>query len=315
MFRKKDFKKAIEIADANIARDPDFTSSYLVKLDALRLAPNAQLVEAFKLIYDLDKSRPGDLRFMRSVNLEARDLNLLSVADYKMQELQRAFPENFDIFFNLFSTNHLLEKSDENVAIIKQMRQRFGTNALRPSVSPMVFSYSNLRNYQEIIVEIEEAYPEIKMLTFTDEDLARDENGGNNIEALTIYYAASLIHVGRSDEAQPYVDWVCDYYGIDDLEGNYAEWELAKLGEARVCMELRGEAETIAAYNRELYFERRARTGWPGYFKVNGPYHLVADHPDVQTVQKEIMEDIHLQRDEVIEWLKAEGEWDKYDEN
>lgn len=306
---EKNFDKAIEIADANIARDPDFTATYMVKLDALRLAPNAQLVEAFKFIYNLDKSRPGDLRFMRSVNLEARDLDLLPVAEYKMLELQRTFPNNFDIYFNLISTNHLLEKSAENVEILTQLRQRFGAASLRPSVAPMVFSYSSLRKYQEIVQEIESNFPEVKAISFTEEDLGKDENGNSNIENLMLYYGGSLIKLGRVEDAQPYADWICKYYGIDELEGDYTSWNNEKLAEARACSALRIDGKAVADYNRELYFERRARLGWPEYFVVNIRNHLVEDHPDIQAVQKEIMDDLHRQRTEVIEWLKTEGEW------
>ncbi len=307
--KEKNFEKAIEIAEATIARDPDFTATYMVKLDALRLSPNAQLVEAFKFVYNLDKSRPGDLRFMRSVNLEARDIDLLTVAEYKMLELQRTFPNNFDIYFNLMSTNHLLGKSAENVEILTQLRQRFGAASLRPSVAPMVFSYSSLRKHEEIVAEIESNFPEVKAISFTEEDLGSDENGNDNIENLMLYYGGSLIKLGRVEDAQPYVDWICEYYGIDELEGDYTSWENEKLAEARSCSALRGDGEAIAAYMRELYFERRARLGWPEYFVVNIRHHLVEDHPEVQAVQKEIMEDLHHQRTEVIEWLKSEGEW------
>ncbi|GAB5410297.1 MAG: hypothetical protein BalsKO_26620 [Balneolaceae bacterium] len=304
-----DNEKALELVEANIARDPEYSAIYLIKNDILRMAPRADLVDGFKFMYDLNKSKPGDLRFIRSVELHARDLNMVGLSTYQSKQLVRLYPNNFEIYESVFPSNSLAGNWEENFAIIEEFRQRFGTAVLRQLARPVSFGSFFIGEYEAALETIDEAYPEIKILINSDSLLAPLVEKEDNVENLTINYAASLLKLGRTEEAEQWASKVCEYYEIDIFEGEMIDWEIDELSNARMCAALNENGALVAEINRIIYFDKRGRIGWPLGFREAIWYLLVKDHPDVMQVRDEIMADIHQQRAEVIEWLKEEGEW------
>ncbi|MFK8053625.1 MAG: hypothetical protein AB8F65_11680 [Woeseiaceae bacterium] len=308
-YEKGDYAKAMELVEANIARAPEYSPIYMIKVSILRDPPKSDLVGAFKFSYDLYRDRKEDLQFLRTMELQARDLGLIGFSNFQAQELVRLYPDIFENYKSVFQSNALQGKTGANAEMLGMFRERFGAALVKPLAEPRSWVGLLEGKPQDVLDLIDEAYPSIGLQIDSASPISVPIESQGTYLNLFVDYVTALLGVDRPGDAEAMRKKLCDYLGVDDLADDMSSWEINDLFNARICAALQLDGALVASIDRTLYFSKRARMGWPLYLKTRPIYQLVRTHPDVVQLRSEILADLDMQKAKVVAWLKAEGEW------
>ncbi len=307
----KDYDKANEIADKIIAKYPDYTQIYSVKLGLLTNSPFGDLSSGFKLIHKALKQKPNDLALLLEIARLSRDLDMLELTSKYLEKLQLLYPNNFDIIDVLFGVNAMKGKHQLNLDIMQSFVDRFGDMARKPTVEPISLSYILLKDYNKAKKAIEESFPEFKDGTVV---INKESVNGKpyDLLSLTEIYVRLLLEMNQKGRIPTFVEKIEKYYGYENFkEKPLDSLDIGQLFQKSNIEGMKGNIDAMLETRKMLAYDRKVLRQVVTDVKLGLVINMHADNPKVQEAGKEVMSEIHKMRAEVIAYLKSEGEWDE----
>ena len=294
LVRNEEFEAALELLDEIIERSPEYKNAFARKSGILAGLPYGQIDESFKLIYQAYKLDPTNLDLIESVATRAKDLDFYPVAEYMTKELERLYPDNngtLDMRFDLSLASGDYNKAEE---MALQLKNNFGSER-----SLYYFSTLNFvqRKYKEALAPIEEYKQE---LTQTP-PIINDSNDGWAGTTVVLFR-----ELGRNKEADILADELCEY---EEANNDGQESEIDEKFEKFGCSIATGDYEITTQIVDDLYFNDNWKSGWPEGLNTSSIPSKIKQTDAFKDVVNRVYGDLHGMRTNVIEWLKAEGEW------
>jgi len=304
------YAKALDLVEKNIARDPDFTSIYQVKLGILRNAPNGKLAEAFKVAHELYQKDSTDLQFLDFVCDIARDLDMGFLAQHYVDEMFELYPNNFDVLQNIIATHMSTNSFQENIDFMLAARQRYSAispeAAKRGFATPLVISYEALGDFKEAIAIVDEAFPEIKDGTYIIDSLG----GPGDNRQLARHYPLLLNQLEPSDISAPFKNKMAVHYDVSkQLEDGIETLEVIDLYNILWVKALEGDTSVAVSLMEEIYFKRKDKVGWEFLLKGDILPLALGNESLYVAMSNRIYKDLHRMRAEVVSYLQEKGEW------
>ena len=298
------YDEAMIIIDRNIKRNPDYNGSYYAKAWLLRDVPYGQLDNAFDLAYEGYLNDPDDMDFMWMVSDIARDLNMIAVAEHFGERIKEVYPENHAGPRNLMRTK-LTEGDYEGVKqIIDELTVIYGDRTFEFFVVELTAYYFSINDFEKATELWTDIHPEF---------FANPESTIENVDQQTaaLYVNILFEKLGKSEEAELLADKICTYKD-QQLE------EMLESGRTEIYNELdvklycqiasKKYEEAITSLER-FHFELNSKANWPLILTSEIPYYPLKDLPSYKKFEERLYADLAVMRGNVIDYLKAEGEW------
>jgi TolB-like protein/Tfp pilus assembly protein PilF len=306
---RKEYEKGIELLDKVIARAPKYTSAHRTKINTLANIPNGDLDGAFIAAHKALKENPESLEILDLIVNLSSDVDLIQLREHYSNQMTRLYPQNFDALGAVFGTNDLKGEFEKNIQMMNAMKQQFGPQVTKFMAAPLTFILYNLGKNEEVLSVIDKEWPEIANKTY---DFDSYNNRQLNLDAqnLVFLYATVLVDEGRNEEAQFYIDSICEDYSTKNQgkETTYSDLDPNDLWMSMNCSLIKGNVEEGIDQLKEYYFERKGKRAYPFAF-LSDVFLLYKNHPEMIKTKELILDDIHKMRNEVITYLKEEGDW------
>lgn len=293
------YEEASEILDGIISIYPDYSPVYEKKGWLLRDVPYGELDKAFEFAYKAYQRNPEDINLMQLVNDIARDVDLFTITDYFADRIIELYPNNNTGYRERFEDHIYLGEYDEAEAILDQFRQTYGEGI--DAFFAIQLSY--------IFYERGEYEKGLEVIQLRNEDFFESgiiETDGQNTRAR--FYAIFLEKLGRTEEA---VEW--KNKSIRYMESKIAESiegeEYKKLNYELDLQILNKDFESTAKTLEKMHFQFNSKANWPKIFKTEIQFFAFKESPYYQPMRDKIDADLAGMRGNIIEFLKAEGEW------
>lgn len=320
-YRKTDYDKALELLDKNIEQHPDFISSYARKISLLRTEPIGKLDEAFIAAYEGYQERPEDLNFINLMITSAYQFDLDSLAKSYHNEILRLFPNNpaaenvrmqLSDSMTIYIDNKEFERAKAYAIehFLNQMgadnRESFEKYLNNLESTTLFQDYFENKEYQQAFGIIQDVYPEYLTDTLTTHPEYISET-------MRIKYLFE--QVGRDDLAEnlgkllkevPFEYQTCC---IPEFDEDIKKEETRVLYQMAQKYALLNQPKKVAEIVNEIHFVRNAKDYWWEGRWDDEWYQGIREHPDLAAVLKRVEEDKQRMKDNVIAFLKAEGEW------
>jgi TolB-like protein/Tfp pilus assembly protein PilF len=294
LVRNERFEEALELLDQIIARSPEYKNAYTRKSAILAGLPYGEIGESFKLIYQAYKLDPENRDLLLSVGYRAKDLDFYPLAEYMTKELERLYPDNAATLDQQFDLKRAAAdfKSAESLAL--QIKDIYGGER---SLFYYTVLYHVQGRYEEALTLIQELYPGLAL----DPPIVDESNA-----AWAGSRAGLLRGLGRYDEADQFALTYCDY-----LESNPSGTgsEMAKKFDELSCSSASGQYKRVLQIVEDLYFNDNWKSGWPEGLATTTHPPEFRNMKEYKELVSRVYTDLHEMRADVIEWLKAEGEW------
>ena len=294
LVRDEQFEEALELLDKIIKRSPEFKNAFARKSGILAGLPYGQIDESFKLIYQAYKLDPENLDLLLAVATRAKDLDFYPLAEYMTTELERLYPDNnstLDLRFDLSLASGDYNKAEE---IALQLKENYGGERT-------IFFFIALNfvqgKYKEALATIEEYEPEL-MQNPPVINISNDDWAGT--------IAVLFRELARNEEADVLANALCEYE-IANNDGTESKIDM-KFEEFSCNLNMENYDEAIVIID-DLYFNDKWKSGWPEGLTTNIIPSGLKKTEAFKDVVNRVYEDLHGMRAEVIDWLKAEGEW------
>ncbi len=259
-------------------------------------------VQAFKSFHKSLKDFPFLYGYMYWNTLISLDLDLLPLAERYSRLIQTRYPEN-----TLYTYNHAYdillaeERYDEamDLTIIWNTNKGLNDKSAIANIARAHFLKGNLENAKQILLEqFSDLYEEIAGGGYPTVSITDPE-----IRAIKTYIGV-LRETGESEIAKPLADFICSYY-----EEFHARGFFAKKFDRVDCYYLQNDLDGFVNSLRHGYFNGGNRLGVYRDLKLLR-YPVFEDKPAYQALFREIEQETHRMRAQVIEYLKEEGDWD-----
>ncbi|MEO9887280.1 MAG: hypothetical protein ABJG33_16710, partial [Balneola sp.] len=295
--------KAIALFDKNIENNPDFIRSYTEKIDLLRKEPFGRLDEAFIEAFKAYQKNPNNLHLIETLAISAYDFNLASLADELEAKVLALYPENTAAIGARLQKYYENKEYDEAIKLIETELK-----GVMPEeeYSKILFAYTLLSLVEKKafieakeLIEIQQPLYFSNTLTVHPLDML-----------LTAYVRKTFIETGDIEHADKLAELECDYYDSKlEFGGDIKKEKTPALRSYAKCSALLWDAPLVADILNELYFNRNDKyiDAHDEYSEV--VYNNIRNHPKMVEVFDRIKEDNDQMKVNVIEWLKAEGEW------
>lgn len=302
LWREGRYDQSITILDKIIDRYPDYSQAIQSKSSILSTIPYGELGEAFKLVYKAYQTNPKDRALLETLRARARDLDMFKLADHYEVKLKELYPENTVVqFYEL--ERYLEEKEyDKAEAFLEEYKKKVGDES--GEVTRYMFStvYGFQGRYDEAI----------DLYTRFDKELAEKPNGiDQNNSGRVVFIGFLYLEAGRDEEVKKYADAVCSFLegDLENKPENMPEFQLCVL--ELNCTILKQDYVAMTEELEEWYFDRNFKSGYTardGNIGFGIPEEI-KEMPELKEVMDRVYDDIHEMRSDVIDYLKAEGEW------
>ncbi len=295
-----EYEEATNIFDKMIETYPDYTLTYRYKAGMLEDSPFGQLDKAFELLYDAYLITPDDIILMRALNDLSRDLDYMEMADYWEKRIGELYPENEAYRWVQISNRYQEQKYNETERMLEEVMDIFGEQSSDEISQFLSRVYYLEGRYQDGVDLMEEEYPEL-----LEQPVKIDDSN----DSWVVLYSDLLEKVGKIERAQQLRDTFCEFTDTQieesttDRERTWNRW-----GEFS-CMVYDKDYEEAIALFEELYFVKNSRSDTPIYFANGWELNVLENKPAFQQLKTRIMDDIRLQRSNVIKFLKSKDEW------
>lgn len=293
--------EALEVLDRILERNPEFSIALFGKSEILAKVPYGQIDEAFKLAFEAYQTDRKDRNLLNALIFYSKDLDIYPLAEHFEQEFERYYPNNSDV--QLSRINQHLDEGRYNSAEdeLEAYLAQFGDQMRENRHELLSTIYYKQGNIDKAISIYEQYNPE-----FTDLDLELNEYNDN---AAMTYFMLNKKR-GEFPDQERLETLICEYYD-EQAEKSKAEGKIVQAYfEGRNCDFIQENTDVIIESMEYSHFEQKNKIGWPQF--VNNPGILFEDFletPEFKELYKRIEADLHEMRDEVIIYLKAEGEW------
>tara|TARA_R110002124_G_scaffold44656_3_gene135912 strand:+ start:11390 stop:13612 length:2223 start_codon:yes stop_codon:yes gene_type:complete len=294
LVRKEEFEAALELLDEIMERSPEYKNAFARKSAILADPPYGQIGESFKLIYQAYKLDPENRELLFTVGDRAKELDFFTLSEYMTKELERLYPENTTTLDRRFSLNLMSGEFEKAEAIALQLKENYGGE--RTIFYFRALNYTQGK-YKEALAPIEEFEPELMQ----NPPVLNPSNEGWAGTTVVLFR-----ELGRNEEADLLAEKYCEYLENKEVgEGLRLDEKFNKFS----CLLVSNNTDETIELIEDLYFNENWKRRWPEGLVFNTIPTDLKKSEEFKNIVKKVYADLHAQRANVIEYLKAEGEW------
>ncbi|GAB5410298.1 MAG: hypothetical protein BalsKO_26630 [Balneolaceae bacterium] len=298
--RENKFEEALTILNSTIERYPDYSPAYEKKAWLLRDTPYGELDTAFEFAYKAYQRNPESIDLMELVSNIARDVDFFPITYTLADRGIELYPNN-NQGYRIKLRSLLYEGEFEGVEqILNQFVSLYGERVREFFAVQMSYMAYERGNY--------EAGLDIISFGFEDffEKPIEIETDAQEVRAR--FMLIFLEKLGRAEEAQEWLSKVTSY--MEGKLNSMSEKEAYNklLTRADLAMTEK-DFKTTAELYEKMHFEYNSKANWPIIFKTEVQYFPFKESSYYQPLRDKIDVDLAIMRGNIIEFLKAEGEW------
>lgn len=294
------YEEATRIFDKMFEVYPDYTLTYRYKAGMLAETPYGKLDEAFELLFEAYSKKPDDLVLMQALLNISRNLDFKPVAKFLVMKIGDLYPENDRNMWINASIAFDDQDYEKTEALLSEAIDIYGEQSRDDISNWLVRVYYLQGRYEEGIRLLEEEFPEFKEQPVN----IKESNNGK-----IAIYSALLEKVGRQERALQLQQSFCDF-NTKQIEESTTEREKTwQRWDQITCKVWDNDLDGAIDLFEELYFVHNSKSDIQSFFAGGIELKALENMPRFQDLKKRIMADLHAQRLNVINYLKAEGEW------
>lgn len=295
--------KGLELFDSVLENNPNYMDAKRAKANALGGIGIGKIDKAFINIYEVYKTDTNNVDLIVNLHGLSESLGLYKIQEHFVKRMGEEFPNNQYYYFMYANYYSEHGKIDEVLDFIETGRGVFSDN-FNKEIDTFRARLAYLNGEKEDAIRMyEEFNPEIlaDVVEINNTDKAND----------VATYLSYLNSAGLNDTkrynylTEIYCGYVENRYDEASNEAikKYRKWDLGS------CEFYKGNTDEYLEMLREQYFDFKLKSGFPDYFKNSRNAQMMSDNPVYKQLREDILADVALMRDDVIEYLKAEGEW------
>lgn len=294
------YDEALAILNGIIERYPDYSPAYEKKAWLLRDTPYGELDTAFEFAYRAYQRNPESIDLMELVSNIARDVDFFPITYILAERGIELYPNN-NQGYRIKLRSLLYEKEFEEVdEILNQFIGLYGERV--KGFFTVQMSY--------IAYERAEYERGLDIISFGFEDFfekqVQIENDAQEVRAR--YRVIFLEKLGRVEEAQEWIFKVNTYMQgkLDSMDKDEPYNKLVTKADLAMTNK---DFKTTAELFEKMHFEYNSKANWPVIFKTEIAYFPFKESPHYQPLRDKIDADLAAMRENIIDFLKTEGEW------
>jgi len=300
------YDEAMDIIDRNIKRTPDYNGSYYAKAWLLRDVPYGELDNAFKFAYEGHLKNPDDMDFMWMVSDIARDLNMLDVAEYFGTKISEAYPENHAGRRNLMQTSLVRGDFERTKEIVDELIEIYGERTIEFFVINLLAYHYSKEEYQEGLDLLKMRFPDY--LDEPGKEIINEDQ-----QTASIFYLTLADKMGNTKEVEMIANRICEYKDrrLAEMEES-GHIEIYNELDVKLWCQIATEQydEAVVAMEK-FYFELNSKANYPLIMTSEIPFYRMKESPNFDEFENRIYADLGLMRENVVQFLKAKGEWEE----
>ncbi len=271
---------------------------------ALMLAdqPGGDYLSAFRVIQEALKEQPYTYGYLYWGRLLALDLDLVPIAKKYAQLNQVKFPDNpiytYEPAYEICITERRYQDALDLTNIWlenKGLDEKVGY----PNLARTYYFMGDFQKAEEILSQhFAELYEQVASQKITIESLQLSD-----ILPVSTYVEV-LRKGGKEEKASLYADFLCAYYSAHGKRVM-----LAKKFYPLLCFYVQNDLAGFLNALDEAFFNPGHRLAIYSHLK-SSRFAAFEDHPEYQELLEKIEAETHRMRDEVVVYLKEEGDWD-----
>jgi len=298
--RENKFEEALTILNATIERYPDYSPAYEKKAWLLRDTPYGELDRAFEFAYKAYQRNPESIDLMDLVSNIARDVDFFPIT-YTLAERGIELYPNNNQGYRIKLTSLLYEGEFEEVdEILNQFIGLYGERVKGFFAIQMSYMAYERGEYEE----------GLDIINFGFEDfLEKPVQIETDVQEVRARFKVIFLEkLGRVEEAQEWTSKVKTY--MEDKLNSMSEDETYNKLVVRADLAMTNkDFKTTAELYEKMHFEYNSKANWPVIFKTEIAYFPFKESEYYQPLREKIDVDLSVMRANVIDYLKAEGEW------
>ncbi|AXT19437.1 hypothetical protein D7030_12475 [Flavobacteriaceae bacterium AU392] len=302
------YEEGLGVLDDLIKRSPKFANAHNNKAELLRSKPYGDLVGSFKTIYNAYKKDSLNRILLNGLTRAFIDLDMIPAADYYLNISMTHYRESLNTIGLFVNINSIKGNAAINIQLLEGFKERFGEVSNRPISDVLSYMYLISGNSDKAKTIIEDTFPDIVNPDYQpSRNSFEDQNDINQIGVL-LKYAVIADLEGNTSLKQNIASKLCSLFDTLKPGSIMSAAYNTKEDHEMICAALQGNAETFANTLRNIYFEKNHKYLWKQQ-QIESYYLLYKDTPEVKAYEKEVLDDVHKARAEVITYLKTQGDW------
>jgi TolB-like protein len=300
-FGRNQHERAMAIADKQLRFDPNDHRMGLIKGLMLMNEPYGDQVEGFKYIYRRYKDDPTERWNLNYTLLTALNVDLWPLSEKIGRTIQLRYSDSWAVYNNLTALYYFKREYENARDIVDYSIEK---NMLDEDTITEEKSWLSLVTGDPVkALEIfEEGFP-----TLPNENVLEEDFPVQLAEQFSGYIELLRLN-GQIEKADVYSQKLCGFY-MDEIKNDPMLSNNRKNQYLLDCYYCADEKEKFLEYLEEVFFVKKDRM--LRYYGLKSGYYWRLDtDPDYQKLFSKIEAETHRQRAEVIEYLKAEGDWD-----
>ena len=297
-----DQEKAFGIILEEASKEIPSRGSIYFKALMLADQPGGDYLSAFRVIQEALKEQPYTYGYLYWGRLLALDLDLVPLAKKYAQLNQVKFPDNpiytYEPAYEICITERRYQDALDLTNIWlenKGLDEKVGY----PNLARAYYFMGDFQKAEEILSQhFSELYEQVASRKITIEGLQLSD-----ILPVSTYVEV-LRKGGEEEKASLYADFLCAYYSAHGKRVM-----LANKFYPLLCFYVQNDLAGFLNALDEAFFNPGHRLAIYSHLK-RSRFAAFEDHPEYQELLEKIEAETHRMRDEVVAYLKEEGEWD-----
>ncbi len=298
------YEEALSFHEKNKKINPEFVPTYLGLAFLKSDSHYGRLDEAFMAVH---KAYQLDNNFTRSLNImvtRALELDLEPVARYYMDILKRNYPESLD-YLNRAGT--FASYTDDYSYVEQDMLPNVERSDWVPNPAGFYWTMTDYAIYKKEPQIALDWFAKFDSSFLNPEDLVLNLQNAWHTQPLRTLYEFT----GEIEKANLLLDKFCEFSkaNVDTYpqkeEGNWYLFDQV------TCLLEKEKIDEVIPIMTTLYLERNNRGGEFRSLKKDEKFQKAMEHPEFKKIMDIVFADLKMQRENLITYLKEEGEWNE----
>ncbi|MEQ9091456.1 MAG: tetratricopeptide repeat protein [Balneola sp.] len=298
------YEEALSFHEKNKKINPEFVPTYLGLAFLKSDSHYGRLDEAFMAVH---KAYQLDNNFTRSLNImvtRALELDLEPVARYYMDILKRNYPESLD-YLNRAGT--FASYTDDYSYVEQDMLPNVERSDWVPNPAGFYWTMTDYAIYKKEPQIALDWFAKFDSSFLNPEDLVLNLQNAWHTQPLRTLYEFT----GEAEKANLLLDKFCAFSkaNVDTYpqkeEGNWYLFDQVS------CLMEKEKINEVIPIMTTLYLERNNRGGEFRWLKKDEKFQKAMEHPEFKKIMDIVFADLKMQRENLITYLKEEGDWNE----
>ncbi|GAB5410296.1 MAG: hypothetical protein BalsKO_26610 [Balneolaceae bacterium] len=301
LVQKERYEEALEIVDDIILRYPENSRALTRKAGILASIPYGKIDEGFEFTYEAYRLDRKDLNLINALIAFSYDLELNALAEFLETERSKYYPENSNEQLSSIRDHFNEGRYDSAELELEQFLDQFG-DAMRDNWHIFLSQiYYHQERIEDGVTILEKYNPEL-----LEEDF--ELNDFNSFPASL--YLKFKNEAGAFPERAILEGKICQFHDERAIESKNEGRVVEAFYDEIWCDILQGNIDVVIEAMEFGHFEQKNKQGWPQFANSeNIMFKEILESQEFQNLYMRIEEDLHGMRDNVVEYLKTEGEW------